>query len=252
MRGARKKARIAARTASRASRVIEGFTSAVPKTLTEISAEIPQSLRSDKSAHYLQFYEELIGARRDRPMNVLELGVFNGGSLLMFGKYLERARILGIDIQMPPPSFFSACESMNLADRVSVELGSQDDAGFLSGAVSRYFQDQKLDLIIDDASHRYSPTKASFDALFETHLTSGGIYVLEDWGCGYWPKWPDGHRDGRHGLPKLVKEWIDEIALPDRTKLFRGKRSIASATEERFSPIQRMTILPGIMALYRA
>ena len=37
-----------------------------------------------------------------------------------------------------------------------------------------------LDIVVDDASHHYEPTLASFQALFPV-LRPGGLYVIEDW-----------------------------------------------------------------------
>lgn len=34
--------------------------------------------------------------------------------------------------------------------------------------------------------------RASFWHLFDNQLKSGGMYVIEDWGTGYWDKWLDG------------------------------------------------------------
>ena len=39
---------------------------------------------------------------------------------------------------------------------------------------------EPLDLVIDDASHLYGPTMASFEVLFP-RLRPGGLYVIEDW-----------------------------------------------------------------------
>ena len=44
----------------------------------------------------------------------------------------------------------------------------------------------ELDLVIDDASHSFGPTLASFAGLFPK-VRPGGFYVIEDW------SWP--HRD---------------------------------------------------------
>ena len=46
--------------------------------------------------------------------------------------------------------------------------------------------DGPLDLVIDDASHFYGPTLASFETLFPL-LTPGGLYIIEDWAWGHWP-----------------------------------------------------------------
>jgi hypothetical protein len=37
-----------------------------------------------------------------------------------------------------------------------------------------------LDLVIDDASHAYAETKATFETVFPC-LRTGGIYIIEDW-----------------------------------------------------------------------
>ncbi len=42
-----------------------------------------------------------------------------------------------------------------------------------------------LDLVIDDASHLYGPTKTSFETLFPL-LRPGGLYIIEDWAWGHW------------------------------------------------------------------
>ncbi|CAN0277489.1 unnamed protein product, partial [Chrysoparadoxa australica] len=51
-----------------------------------------------------------------------------------------------------------------------------------------------FDIIIDDCSHIGEITKMSFWHLFNNHLNSGGIYVIEDWGTGYWGNYSDGKR----------------------------------------------------------
>jgi hypothetical protein len=42
-----------------------------------------------------------------------------------------------------------------------------------------------FDIIIDDASHNYPLSLASFNGLFPL-LRPGGVYVLEDWGWAHW------------------------------------------------------------------
>ena len=42
-----------------------------------------------------------------------------------------------------------------------------------------------LDLVMDDASHLYGPTLASFQILFPL-LSVGGLYIIEDWAWEYW------------------------------------------------------------------
>jgi hypothetical protein len=39
---------------------------------------------------------------------------------------------------------------------------------------------------VDDASHFYTETKASFNAAFP-RLRPGGVFVIEDWAWAHWP-----------------------------------------------------------------
>jgi SAM-dependent methyltransferase len=188
---------------------------------------------------------------RDDALNILEVGVQKGGSTLMFAEYFSRSRVLGIDIQEPPSDFYDAVLSAGLSDRVKVEIVSQDDERGLTHAIESYFGDQQLNLVIDDASHYYPETRSTFDIVFGPYVKPGGTYIIEDWGCGYWPLWHDGNADGRHGLPRLVKELVDLLALSDRTKLWGDQRALPVESELQ-SPISRAVLLTSIAALVRS
>lgn len=65
--------------------------------------------------------------------------------------------------------------------------------------------------MIDDASHLYRQTRASFEALFPL-LRPGGLYIIEDWPWGHVPEYiaPD-HPffAGEEPLTRLVVELIE-------------------------------------------
>jgi hypothetical protein len=221
-------------------------------TLADCSARVPAELRSDKSAAFLAFYDLLL--RRfsdDRPFNVLEVGVFRGGSLLAFAQRLPRARILGIDISEPPARFFEEVERLRLSDRVTFRQGSQTDAPFLHQVIHETFGGEKLDIVTEDAMHTYNATRATFEAVFVEHVAAGGFYAIEDWGTGYWPTWGDGHPNGRHGMVRFVKELIDVTNVRDRTKLWQGQRAL-SVDQEYEGPISDAQITSGIAAFFRS
>ena len=156
-----------------------------------------------------------------------------------------------MDINEPPQEFYDAVARAGLSDRVKITIVSQSDENGLTDAIESYFSREPLDLVIDDASHYYVETRAAFDTVFGSYLKPGGKYVIEDWGCGYWPTWPDGDPDGQHGLPRLVKELIDLLGLADRTKLWDGQRSLQVETELQ-SPISRVVLLQSLAALTRS
>ncbi len=67
---------------------------------------------------------------------------------------------------------------------VSVYYGvNQADTARLAEIVRDEFAGVPLDLVVDDASHLFDETRASFNALFP-HLRPGGSYIIEDWS---WP-----------------------------------------------------------------
>jgi hypothetical protein len=90
---------------------------------------------------------------------------------------------------------------------VTVEWGvDQADTARLVGFVGSTLTGP-LDLVIDDASHRYEPTRASFEALFPL-IRPGGFYLIEDWA---WAHWPTLHAAfaGLIPLTRLVTECIE-------------------------------------------
>ncbi len=219
-------------------------------SLLSITNQIEPDIRSDKSEHYLTFYEELFGAFAQQPLNIVEVGVFKGGSVLMFAEYFANSRILAIDKNLPSPRYYELVKERGIENRVRIERGSQSDTSFLEKAIRAYFGSEQIDIVIDDASHTYAHTKATFEFLFYNFLKSGGHYIVEDWGCGYWPKWRDGNPNGRNGLPRLIKEFIDLTALADRTRVYRGRRALR-VKEDMTSPIAKMIVVPSITAVIK-
>jgi hypothetical protein len=56
----------------------------------------------------------------------------------------------------------------------------QADRARLREIVRREIGDRPIDLVVDDASHLYLPTLATFEVLFPL-LRPGGRFVIEDW-----------------------------------------------------------------------
>jgi SAM-dependent methyltransferase len=120
--------------------------------------------------------------------NIIDLGIFKGGSVALFQQLFSPRRLVGVDLseeRVPALDGFIAQHALD--DVVHLHYGvSQDDVERLTRIVHDEFGDQPLDLVIDDCSHRYHETKASFDLLF-SRLRPGGLYLIEDW-----RNWPPG------------------------------------------------------------
>jgi SAM-dependent methyltransferase len=139
---------------------------------------------SDKITNrYLEWYDPIFEPWVDKKITLLEIGVYKGGSLLLWRDYFPSGTIVGIDIKLP--------ENFEPTDRIRLFEGGQADLPFLSRVANEVAPDG-FDIIIDDASHFGELTKTAFWHLFDHHLKPNGLYVIEDWGTGYWDDWPDG------------------------------------------------------------
>ncbi len=139
---------------------------------------------TDKNEIYLNNYERYFRSMKDGRINLLELGVFRGGSLLMWRDYFASGVISGVDVNQVSVEDESG--------RIRIYRGMQQDKDFLDLVAEDSTGGEGFDIIIDDASHIGELTKISFWHLFHFHLKPGGIYVIEDWRTAYWDKFVDG------------------------------------------------------------
>lgn len=146
------------------------------KTLKDLYRD-HQGKVTDKWASYLDHYDRVLSRYRDQPVTILEIGVQNGGSLELWGRYFHEARaIVGCDIN-------PACANLVYDDhRIALVVGdANDDAQYskIMGVATSY------DIIIDDGSHGSGDIVRSFARYFPV-LNRGGIYITEDLHCSYW------------------------------------------------------------------
>jgi hypothetical protein len=133
--------------------------------------------------HYLELYDRHLRHFRGRPVRILELGIFSGGSLQIWKSYFgEQAVIHGIDIE-PGCAQFSE-------ERVVTHIGSQADATLLKQVIDEM---GGVDVVIDDASHIGRDQIISFEVLYPL-LDANGVYICEDTRASYWSQYEGGHR----------------------------------------------------------
>jgi hypothetical protein len=130
----------------------------------------------NKWLHYLPVYESVID--RARPIRLLEIGVYHGGSLRMWRENLHpQTVIVGIDINPD-------CKQFDDPDNnVHVRIGGQQDPNFLQEVNAEF---GPFDVILDDGSHMTSHMVDSFRSLFLSALAEPGAYIVEDVHSNYW------------------------------------------------------------------
>lgn len=146
---------------------------------------------------------------RDNTKNILEIGMFEGGSMAFFDKFYKPTTLVGLDIRDPIPGL----EDYR-ADKPYIKPfyeSSQDDPK-VAADIKALFPDG-IDLIIDDASHQYELTKSTFDLYFPM-LKPGCPFVIEDWSWSHRP--PQQQKSAPwHRLPALTNILFDlSINLP--------------------------------------
>jgi hypothetical protein len=158
-----------------------------------------------KWSHYPEIYDKHFTKYRELPINILEIGILNGGSLQIWEKYFPRAKIFAIDID-------EKCKQYE-SDRTKIFIGDQADKFFLRNVKAQVPQ---IDIIIDDGGHRAEQQINTFEEMYY-HLKTTGVYLIEDIELNY-------RQDKKPGnFMDLMKSKIDELnirrTLPLRTSL---------------------------------
>ena len=135
-----------------------------------------------------------------RPRRIFELGVLEGGGTAMLAELARPSLMVAIDHKAPTkPTLRRHIAQRGMGEAVLVyDDVDQGDRGRLAEIARDVFDGQPLDLVVDDCSHLYWPTRAAFNELFP-RLRPGGVYMIEDW--------PWAHE---HPVAEL---WADQIPL---------------------------------------
>jgi hypothetical protein len=166
-------------------------------TLDNLAKVYGTDKSSDKH-NYCVKYEKYLPFNRYDKLNILEIGVLDGKSLLTWKDYYYRSNILGIDINPD-------CKKYE-EDRIFIEIGSQDDDKFLNQISNEY---GPFDFILDDGSHLNEHVIYSFKTLFQ-YVKSGGMYIVEDVATSYFP-WYGGGLNDPKSMMEYFKKLTDDI-----------------------------------------
>ena len=153
--------------------------------------------KTDKfSTHsYLGIYSQLFDPRKDSVKNVLEIGVQNGGSLVLWSDLFPDAHIYGADIKPLPDTFV-------LTDRMTHIPGNAYDVSFMN----THFNNMKFDVLVDDGPHTLE-SMLFFAKHYSGLLAPGGALAIEDVASPTW-------------IPKIImafpKEYQSKVKYIDR------------------------------------
>ena len=152
-----------------------------------------------KWMHYFEIYDRHFSKYRNKEITILEIGVYQGGSLQMWRDYFgPKAKIYGIDIN-------PRCKELE-EENTEIFIGSQSDRKFLASIKNKI---PPIDILIDDGGHTMRQQIVSFEELFD-HVKSDGIYLCEDLHTSYWLNFGGGYK--RNGtFIEYSKNFIDYL-----------------------------------------
>jgi hypothetical protein len=128
--------------------------------------------------HYFDVYERFLSPLRGKPVTLLEIGMWRGGSLRMWQEYLGgTARIYGMDVD-------PGCTAY-APDGVSVFIGDQRDRDFLRKVKESIGE---IDVVIDDGGHTMAQQINTFEELYPV---TRQLFLVEDTHTSYWPRYMD-------------------------------------------------------------
>jgi hypothetical protein len=149
--------------------------------------------------HYFNIYDRHFSRFRNKEIVVLEIGVYQGGSLQMWKSYFgDKARIFGIDID-------ERCKDLT-SENISVIIGSQSDRDFLRKVRKEV---PPIDILIDDGGHTMTQQRVTFEELFD-HVKDDGVYLAEDLHTSYRLNYGGGYKR-RGTFIEYSKNFIDYL-----------------------------------------
>lgn len=164
---------------------------------------------SDTWDLYLDVYDRVLAPWRERPIDFLQVGVQNGGSLEIWSRFFPKARtITGCDID-------PRCGALAFDDpRIAVVVGAVNtmEAARKILDCSPFF-----DVFIDDGSHVSNDIVMTFRNYFP-RVKPGGLFLIEDLHCAYLPGWGGGLREpaSAMGFLKLLVDGLHHASWKDQ------------------------------------
>jgi hypothetical protein len=123
---------------------------------------------------YFIAYEALLEKYRDKKITLVEIGIFNGGSLFMWREFLgPKARIIGIDLNP------DALEWRKYG--FEIYIGDQGEEKFWEDFFHKI---GPIDVLIDDGGHTNTQQVITTHHAI-TNVRDGGIIIVEDVHASY-------------------------------------------------------------------
>ena len=133
------------------------------------------SITDKNTVHsYLPLYQTLLASKKETALNVLEIGIYRGGSIKLWGDFFTNAIVYGLDVT----DEHVVCESIKNHERIRLYTSTDAyDANFVTSEFIN--NDVKFDFMLDDGPHTLE-SMIKFIQLYSNLMTYDGILIIED------------------------------------------------------------------------
>ena len=157
----------------------------------------------EKYRHYFEVYERFLARFRNTRAVMLEIGIADGGSSVIWRRWL------GPDVELHCADINPRCVAGDDGHpRTTTHHGDQADAGFLGRVLAA--TSGPLDVVLDDGGHSMDQQISTFEVLYP-RLAPGGVYVVEDCHTSYWPSFGGDGYGGATSFVDYAKHKIDAL-----------------------------------------
>ena len=138
--------------------------------------QIVDNSRTDKNTthSYLPLYQDLLISKKETAKNVLEIGIYNGGSIKLWSDFFTNANVYGLDIM----NMNDVWEDIKNKEKIILHTSSDayNNDFFITNFLNKNI---KCDFMLDDGPHSLDSMK-QFIILYSQIMTDDGILIIED------------------------------------------------------------------------
>lgn len=152
---------------------------------------------SVKVSSYFPVYDLIIGKFRGGAITLVEIGVAEGGSLLMWRRFLgPGSRIIGVDLDPAAVRMREKGFEIFIGDQASPEFWR-----------NFFAEVGDIDVLIDDGGHTNKHQISTVELCLD-HIKDGGVMLTEDVGTSYLPEYGNPSRFSFINYAKSLAERI--------------------------------------------
>ena len=128
----------------------------------------------NKGHGFSDFYAKELDDKKDKKINILEIGSYSGASAAAFSKYFPLSKIFCLDVNIT--NFIYKSKKINV---FGLDVVNQSDILTFYKKINISDDIKFFDIIIDDGSHKLNDIIFSLNFFFK-NLRDKGSYIIED------------------------------------------------------------------------